>query len=79
MNNGVITGMNFFTRRIKNLIYELKNKFYSTYEQMKSLSPKKKSYIQNLFNSLDFREIDQSLFFMFKMYQATQARIYESL
>lgn len=71
--------MNFFTRRIKNLIYELKNKFYSTYEQMKSLSPKKKSYIQNLFNSLDFREIDQSLFFMFKMYQATQARIYESL
>lgn len=32
-----------------------------------------------LFNGADYREIDEYHFFMFRMYQTTQSRIYTSL
>lgn len=32
-----------------------------------------------MFNDLNFQQIDFSIFYMFKLFQATQAQIYSSL
>jgi hypothetical protein len=68
--------MNFFTRRVRELIEELKLKYYSSTEKHSNIKSIDKEYILETLKSIDFREIDESLIFMFKMYQATQSRIY---
>lgn len=77
IDNGVITAMNFFTRKVKEKIIECKNKFISF--KNKIINETEKTKIVDSFKELDFREIDESIIYMFKMYQATQSRIYLSL
>jgi hypothetical protein len=72
--------MNFFTRRVREVIEELKQNYFASngpYNGMKRTI--EREYVLELLKSIDFREIDESMIFMFKMYQATQSRIYESL
>jgi hypothetical protein len=79
ITNGVITGMNFFTRRVREVIEELKQKYFASNGPIGMKRTIEREYVLELLKSIDFREIDESMIFMFKMYQATQSRIYESL
>lgn len=67
MELGLVNSMVFFQRNAYSALMEL----YS--RQKESLN--KVAY----FTSDVFRDIDDSLFYMFRLYQATQARMYESL
>ena len=55
--------MNFFQRSVLDAIY----------------SDVDETLMKEDFLSVEFRNIDYSIFFMFKIYQATQARIFVSL
>ncbi len=77
IDNGVITAMNFFTRKVKEKIIECKDKFISFKNKITNETEKAK--IVDSFKEIDFREIDESIIYMFKMYQSTQSRIYLSL
>lgn len=70
-------GMNFFTRKIKETVLAFKDKF--SIEKKPSIQEEDELKMVETFRELDFREIDESIIFMFKMYQATQSRIYLSL
>jgi hypothetical protein len=67
LSKGVVAGMVNFQRTLQTQIYSSLNKSYTNQEAIE------------VFNKIDFREIDESLFYMFKLYQATQAQIYLSL
>jgi hypothetical protein len=71
--------MNFFTRRVRGVIEELKLKYFASNGSYGMKRTVEREYVLDLLKSVDFREIDESMIFMFKMYQATQSRIYESL
>lgn len=77
ISDGVIMGMNFFTRKIKETVLAFKDKF--SIEKKPSIEEEDEVKMVETFRGLDFREIDESIIFMFKMYQATQSRIYLSL
>jgi hypothetical protein len=67
MELGLVSSMTFFQRNAYSSLMEL----YS--RQAESIN--KVEY----FTTDVFRDIDDSLFYMFRLYQATQARMYESL
>ena len=63
LERGLVIGMNFFQRSVLDAIY----------------SDADSTLMKEDFLSVEFRNIDYSIFFMFKIYQATQARIFISL
>ena len=63
LGRGLVIGMNFFQRSVLDAIYADINH----------------TLIKEDFLSVEFQNIDYSIFFMFKIYQATQARIFISL
>ena len=63
LERGVVIGMNFFQRSVLEAIY----------------SDADGTLMKEDFLSVELRNIDYSIFFMFKIYQATQARIFISL
>ena len=63
LERGLVIGMNFFQRSVLDAIY----------------SDADRTLMKEDFLSVEFRNIDYSIFFMFKIYQATQARIFVSL
>ena len=63
LGRGVVIGMNFFQRSVLDAIY----------------ADIGRTLIKEDFLGVEFRNIDYSIFFMFKIYQATQARIFLSL
>ena len=64
---GVITGMNFYQRELATALYQFKNNDPATQDP-------EAFFLQNR-----FQDIDDSIIYMFKMYQATQQRILISL
>jgi hypothetical protein len=71
-------GMNFFTRKVKNAVIQFENIFLEVKKNSTSTKDLK-PLIFSLLESAEYREIDESLFFMFRIYQATQTRIFSSL
>ena len=63
LERGLVIGMNFFQRSVLDAIY----------------SEAEGTLMKEDFRSVEFQNIDYSIFFMFKIYQATQARIFISL
>ena len=63
LERGLVIGMNFFQRSVLDAIY----------------SDADRTLMKEDFLSVEFRNIDYSIFFMFKIYQATQTRIFISL
>ena len=63
MDRGLVIGMNFFQRIVLDAIY----------------ADTKHELLREDFLKVEFANIDFSIFFMFKIYQATQARIFISL
>ena len=59
IEKGLVIGMNFFQRTVLDAIYAHENDDLSSQD----------------FLNLKFKNVDYSIFYMFKMYQATQERI----
>ena len=74
LQNGVIMGMNFFTRKVRETIMMLKQQIRD--EGQNGSAKVDLQSMKALFASRDFRELDEWIIFMFKMYQV---RIYKSL